>query len=101
MNDGHQTQIAASSAAEAINEARWKCREHTVVECHSGFTKKEAKNAGVMPGIIRYEIPKHEAIPCAAEKPKNVVRKTDDTVAMFDEDEIKRESIRAKEAAAR
>lgn len=108
MSDGYKTQITASSAVEAINEARWKCREVTVAEIHSGLTQKEADTINqtlpstrAMPGLIRYEIPEHEAIPGTAEKPKNAVRKTDDTEAMFNEDEIKRESIRAMEAAAR
>lgn len=107
LSDGKKTAIEASSASEAINEARWKCRERTIVECHAGLTQEEAdlKNQiGCSPravaGIVTYDIPKHEAIPISAVKEKRVIP-VDHTTAMFNEDDIRRESIRAKEAAAR
>lgn len=89
MSDRHKMDVVAGSAAEAINEALWRCRGETVKEIHSGFTPTEAKDAGVMGGIISYEIPEHRAISEDAVKPRATVRRTDSTEPMFEEAAMK------------
>lgn len=69
MSDGSTYQKVAASAGEAIYAALNKHPGRTVAKCHSGLTEAECADlrkqgkSGVLPGVIDYEIPVHQAIP--------------------------------------
>lgn len=98
MSDGRKCDITDTSADAAIAAALSQNLGATVVSCRSGLTKKEAdelKSIGVnaMAGFIMHDIPAH----CAATKEREKRgKRTDATLAMFDDTEIKAASKIAK-----
>src|SRR5688500_6994402 len=63
LNDGTPVVIRSESAAAAIETARQIFPSHTIVKCHSGQTKGEARiRGGAWAGLIRYEILPHKSV---------------------------------------
>lgn len=87
MADGHRIDLKKRTASDAIQWALEEHLGHKVASCHLGNRNDV---------YITYEIPAHAAL---TEKPKRP-KKTDDTLAMFDPEEIRKESEYAKYRAA-
>ncbi len=81
MDDQMKLTVLAWSAADAIQSALTRHIGHRVAACHSGLDTRYG-------GSITYEIPNHVALTAKPTRPK----KTDDTVAMFDAEQIRKES---------
>lgn len=104
MDNGNKSEVLDLSAAAAIQSALKQHPGQRVVKCHSGLTKQEAvdmRKAGfstAMEGFINHEIPAHEPLTEEQASAKRA-KKTDDTLAMFDDAAIKAESKTALEKA--
>lgn len=94
MTDGTkalEVDIPARDASSAMQAAIERHLGHRVITCFSGGCGQEIGN-----GVIHYEVPKHEPLYC---KPGHL-KKIDLTNTMFDDDNIRRESILAKKRHA-
>lgn len=108
LSDGKKVTCDATSAAQAIEDILWEHRERTVIACYAGVTAEDAeilrtfdRDERPMVGIVDLtdQIPKHEAIKGGVVRPK-VARRTDTTIPMFNDADIKGESERARYHAA-
>lgn len=106
LSDGTKTNIEAGSAGEAVEKALWQHRDRTVRHCYTGMTAKDCEvlrsidnTARPAVGIIVHDVPAHNPITKDAVQPKRT-RVVDETAAMFDEEAIRYESMKAKEAYA-
>lgn len=102
MSDGRKREVFGTSAAHAIEEARWLFRGLKVDGCYSGlkqddcdFLRKVDRDARPSVGWIDHEIPAHAPIPEGVERYKKRVVMEDKTAPMFDEGAIAAESQRA------
>jgi hypothetical protein len=102
-SDNRKHTILGSSAAAAIEEARWTHRGLTVKEIYSGlkeedvdFIRQVDSSARPIVGFILHEVPPHDPIAFAEVRHKPSKRYEDLTAPMFDEDSIRRESEAAK-----
>jgi hypothetical protein len=106
LSDGSRIVIESRSAAEAIEQARRAHRGRTVVSCYSGMTQQDCDDlrridsqATPRAGIITHDVPPHE--PIGEDEVFPVARRrSDNTVAMFDDEEIRAASDYAKGRAA-
>jgi hypothetical protein len=103
LDDGREVKTPANSASDAMQKTLEENLGRKIKACRSGLTQDEADdlracgNKQAVAGVIHYDdIPPHDALPLNYVKPKRA-RKTDSSVAMFDEDAIRAESINAKE----
>jgi hypothetical protein len=103
LSSGNKVLINASSAASAIEQARWIWRGQKVASCYSGVKQDDLEqirrtvaDSRPIVGWIDHEVPPHEPISVDAE-PKNRSWGQDQTQAMFDEKEIENESQKAKD----
>jgi len=86
LTEGRNYSGPNSNAANAIQNALEKHLGHKVISCRcDGMT---------------FEIPKHDALPLDW-KPKRRTKAQDQSAPMFDDEQIRVESINAKEKAAR
>jgi hypothetical protein len=76
LSDGKRVRVDASSAAEAIEKARWEFRERMVIECFQGFDGQDPKYSG---GGITYDVPEHSAVSLGAVQAKPIHRRNDQT----------------------
>lgn len=102
---GKKAQLNASSAAHALEEARWLFRGQTIKEVYSGLKEEDVdfinlvdSAARPLEGYIIHEIPDHEPIPESEVRYKKIRTKEIEaqTIPMFNEDTIRRESEAAK-----
>ena len=101
LSDGTNVDSAHQNAGEAIEGALRRFRGRTVIECYSGMSEDDAKDArqtrdkAALPGRIIHDIPRHSAYPEDAAFAKKV-RHIDGTEPMFDDSLIVAESDKAK-----
>lgn len=104
MSDGKIINVTEMSAGAAVMAALKKMPGRTVTHCRSGLTDVEAKelrrngiSTVAMAGYIVHEIPEHRALTMEEALAKPASRRLpDQTVSMFDEEEIKADSKKAK-----
>lgn len=85
LSDGRDLNVEANSASEAIGLALDSNKGKTVVRCFVGGQE----------GRITFDIPPHAPVPKKIPSPKKPK-----PVMMFDDEEIKRESIKAIQKAS-
>jgi hypothetical protein len=102
--DGRKHQIHATSAAVAIEECRWMFRGKKVIGCYSGLKKPDVdqirmmdRDARPLEGYIEHEVPPNTPIPPETVREVRSRSKDDETVPMFNEVEIEKESVKAKD----
>lgn len=88
MADGHRLDLKKRTASDAIQWALEEHLGHKVASCHMGNRNT---------AYIHYEIPEHAALTEKAKRPKRV----DNTEAMFNSEEIRKESEYARARMAR
>lgn len=101
LSDGTRVDVSAQNAGEAIESARRKYRGNVVVECYSGLTEEDARVARstrdkkAIAGRVVHDIPPHGPI-AEDEVVARRHRRTDASIAMFDDGAIAQESRMAK-----
>ncbi len=104
LSDKRIVQELAHSVAEAIEACRRKYLGRRVVECYSGMKQRDVDfvrsiDSRAMPamGWVTHDIPKHKAHAAGTTFPSTRRSLTDETVPMFDEKEIARQSRKARD----
>lgn len=90
LSDKKKIEIESTSSGAACEEARWKYRGRSIVECYSGLKQPDIDilqaidhTKKYMLGHIQHEIPEHDPIPESAVRPKLIQRRVDTTEALF------------------